>query len=611
MSGFSNNFLNSNCLLSLPNEILGIIVDCLIVDSCLPCSESDVIPRNYYSITTKKSFNHVDSKDIISLMKTHHLLHDFVNSRFNFRVCAVFKTLPNTYFLKEDSDVFVFDKNCGCKQFDVVPEFFVSTEFNDLKNTKNIWLSEADPSLPALLGSNWMKGVVETPARNLTSVVFDLKLTTYLFEYGKNKAYSLTPDEADTNYQKSALENIDYDEFPHFLEKTLKSQSFYTVYREYKLQQLFNSLAKLISLQKVLPAVTIIDINGFLLQIVSLLWSFQKYNVSDSLRKLELAAYYFPSPHYLVASYLAGLKKLEKFSLKCYLTRFDENDELPIQKTLSVLHEMTSLKQLNLFTNYIPKTSISFPKDIRRLQITDKALLSISMMPLSIRALNVVEVTLTFLDSFMNSFDGDSTILNFPNLKTFIIKGEFTSNLDFLFLFFKANPTITSVSTHITEEISIIPVLFSIMENVECVDIFLDTEVLESADSALISLIIPQALLFLSSTSVLIFNTLPFKIPLQELVTYLTEPIAVTPDNLTTIIIYSDSTVPMNQDHRDMFFTTVPSDYDSKDFDLDDFTELVPLTTNPPVKEIFSSHKLIIDVIKLRKLHKSRHLPQV
>lgn len=604
MSGFCNNSVNSACFLSLPNEILQIIVDYLIISSCLPSSEIDLIPSYYTCIARRKSFNQVNLKNIFYLKNTHPLLRDFIYSRFNSQVCAVFKRLPNTNFVKESNDLFTFDKNYDYKQFDVVPEFFVSTEFYDLKNIRKIWVSEADPGLPAFFGPNWMKGVLESPARNLTSIVFDLKITTYLFEYGQNKAYSLSFDEGDEKYQKNVLKNIDYNDFPPFLEKALKSQNFYNAYREYKLQKLFDSLAKLISLQNVLPAVTIIDINGFVLQIVSLLWSFQKYNVSDSVRKLDLTAFYFPSPYDLFASYLAGLKKLEDFWFEFFLGCFQDHDNIPMEKTLSVLHEMSSLKHLKLLTNYSPTTPILFPENVKRLQITDTALMRLPIKSLTQRLFNVVELTLKFVDTYIDYYDDDPALLKIPNLKTLILNGKITSNLRFIGFLFKANPTITSASIRLTVTASYIAIAFRMMENVECVDIFIHPELQELIKPRLSHYIIPSALQCLLSLSTLIFNSPPFSIPLDELITYITEPEEDVATNLTTIIIYSELSVPVDGDHRDMFFTYSVSDYYFKGIHVSDFAKLIPVTTNPPAEKVFSSQKLIIDVVKLRNRYK-------
>jgi hypothetical protein len=606
----SRNFTNH--LLRLPNDILGIIVDHLIADSYLSLETFDENEHISYSLTTKKCYVRINSKNVESLMNVHRSLRSFVRSRFNSQVCAVSRLLTHLNSLELDNDIFVFDRNCNYKQFDVILEYFNFEGFHDLDHCQNIWLSDSDWTVPTLLGSSWVKGTIKCPVRFLTSIVIDFEITLRLFRYGSNMSYTMTDEESDENYQSRILKNVKFNDFPPFLKTLLEDDHIYDAYKAYKLQLFFNSLAKVVAFQDVIPAFTILDKNGYLFEIASLLWAFQNHNVSSCVKKLDIIAYFFSKPHDLFSTYLAGLNKLEVLSFDCCLNSFDGNDGLSMKDIVSVLPKLQSLKQLVLYTNYVPSTPILFPHGIRRLHTTDSTLLSISMTPLSARILNVVELSIDFYGSFMNSFCRDSTFLRLPNLKTLILKGEIGLNLQFLSLFFEANPTITAVSLNLFESFDFLPSLFSHMSHVECLEVSIATRLLEDYSFNVAEFVVNQALLALSSMSVLICNTMPYRMPLQKLISSLTESLLHKTRNLTTIIFHGTGSALIENNYREAFFADVPNSNSYGYLMLKDFTEAAFVWPEPLVKnkKAFSAHKLIMNVVTLRELSQHRRWPR-
>ncbi|CDO57258.1 hypothetical protein, no similarity [Geotrichum candidum] len=603
----SGNFTNN--LLMLPNDILGIIVDHLIADSYLSVETFDENEHLSDSLTTK-SYIRIDPKNLESLIKVHSSLSSFVRSRFNSKVCAVSRLLTNLNSLGLENDIFVFDRNSNHKQFDVISGYFNFEGFHDLKNCQNILLSDSDWSVPTLLGPEWVNGSVQFPVRSLASIIIDFEITLRLFRFGSDKSYTMTDEESDGNYQRNILKNVNMNDFPPFLKKLLEGEYVYDAYKAYKLQLFFNSLAKVVAFQNVMPAFTILDKNGYLFEIASLLWAFQKHNVSSCVKKLDIVTYFFPKPHDLFSTYLATLTNLEVLSFNCCLNNFEGNDGLSMKEIVSVIPKLKSLKQLVLYTNYVTPTPILFPRGIRRLHTTDNALLSISMTPLSVRILDVVELRIEFFDSFMDSFDRESTFLRLPNLKTLILKGDINLNLQFLSLFLEANPTITTVSLELLANFDFLPSLFSYMSHVECLKVSIAEDLLENYSCNVAEFAVNQALLSLPSMSVLICNTMPFRMPLQELTSSLTGSLLGKTKNLKTIILQGTGPELIENNHRTMFFADIPNSNSYGHLALKDFTEAVPVWPKSPGKKEFNAHKLIMNVTTLRELSKHRDWPR-
>lgn len=620
--------LEKSNLTNLPSEILNVILWYLITETSHG-ADPNLLPHKFQSLEhNRRSYYHrIYPVNFEPLMCVNKFFFEFIKKR-------VFKTVSSQKLefithdtLKINKEPFVFNQNQTEKLFGIVPIYYMIYPLNSrvLPHVQTLYLQNYNFKWNVLVGSNWLDGVMETPITNLSKLVVNMKIFENIFvtqREGEPSSYSLSIEEAGDLFAK--VEELKFENMPWFLVEQLthqRSKKWTTDLARYKIQFLFNSLARLVAFQDQPVNCQIYSDKSDLFQLAQILWAFENKSVLDnvSFLQVKLAANTASIPNPLLRL-LQNMKKLESLMIVVVVEQTQNNyTENAVASLMNTIRPLSCLEKL---TYVGPRLSLvpNLPNSVKYLIIDGDLLFPASMPSFDELLANVVQLDLSFATNQSQEYIGHPRLVKLKNIKSFTARGMVAENMAFIKMFVDVNKSITTLSiTLLYKSSAKLQTLLPEMGHIECFNInftgLSETVSSNPGDSSMFNVdrLLEFIFAHLTSLRVLLFNTLPFSISLHSLVKYLIYQYIYSTKHLDRIYIFGTGQIETFGDTRAIFFRESEPfhcDYLPENVNLSEFCKvesLAPNTSNYGGSFYdYSCLRLCLDVFTMKKLFVSR-----
>lgn len=557
-----------------------------------------------------------------------------VNKFFEFIKKRVFKTVSSQTLeftthdtLEINEEPFVFNQNQTEKLFGIAPIYYMMYPLNSrvLPHVQTLYLQSYSFKWNVLVGSNWLDGVMETPITNLSKLVVNMKIFENIFvtqTEGEPSSYSLSIEKAGDLFAK--VEELKFENMPWFLVEQLthqRSKKWTTDLARYKIQFLFNSLARLVALQDQPVDCQIYSHKSDLFQLAQILWAFENKSVLDNISFLQvkLAANTASIPNPLLRL-LQNMKKLESLMIVVVVEQTQNNyTENAVASLMDTIRPLSCLEKL---TYVEPRLSLvpHLPSSIKYLIVDGDFLFPASMPSFDELLGNVVQLDLSFATNQSQEYNGHPRLVKLKNIKSFTARGIVAENMAFIKMFVDVNKSITTLSiTLLYKSSAELQTLLPEMGHIKCFNInfmgLSETVSSNPGDSLMFNVdrLLESIFAHLTLLRVLLFNTLPFSISLRSLVKYLIYQYIYSTKHLDRIYIFGTGQIETFGDTRAIFFCESEPfhcDYLPENVNLSEFCKAESLAPN--ISNYGGSFynygclRLCLDVFIMKKLFVSR-----
>lgn len=241
-------------LSTLPAEILAKILWYLITDTSHGANPNILPFQGFPQGHTCKYYYHtIYFVTFEPLMYVNKFFFELVHESISETISPTILMYTQLDNLSVNEEKFVFCQNKMQELFKIKPERYVLYPLKPhvLSHVKTLYLVGHTLKLDTLVGFNWLDGICETTVTYLSKLVIDMSIFEDLFATqteGSPSTYSLVQEEASNLFRKQP--ELIYEKLSWALVEKLNNQpsKYWTQdLAQYKIQFLFNALAKLVA----------------------------------------------------------------------------------------------------------------------------------------------------------------------------------------------------------------------------------------------------------------------------------------------------------------------------------------------------------------------------